>query len=169
MVAVFLTIVTSATLYYTVDAFAVGVDNFISTIFPKAQELRLQEKVDKGYDLDLADFEGMYFVDWVPKGFEVAEVDSEFFPKSVCYINAENECIWYYIYDDVSSLLIDDENATQKKIYVHDTWGKLIIKGDDMRIVWEDGTYLYMIFGSQRMQDDLIEMVQKSTKLFLED
>ena len=67
MAAIFLSAIMTTTLYCTVDAFAAGVDNFISTIFPRSQELRLTEKTDGGIEFDHADFLGMYVPDWLPK------------------------------------------------------------------------------------------------------
>lgn len=168
MVAVFLTIVTSATLYYTVDAFAVGVDNFISTIFPKAQELRLQEGNGSDIELNVADFEGMYVPDWVPNGFNIVDVEGESYPKMVTYANSNEEIIWYYIYNDKSSLRIDDEDTQTKVIYVHDSWGKKVIKDEEVYVIWEDGLYVYMICGDLMFENDLVKILEKSIKVSLE-
>lgn len=169
MAAIFLSAIMTTTLYCTVDAFAAGVDNFISTIFPRAQELRLTEGIGSDIDIDISNFAGMYFIDWVPEGFYVSEVESESFPKWVSYSDEEGKSICYYIYDDANSLRIDDEVVTEEEMYIHDSLGKIIVSNEDTYMIWEDGRYVYLISGPQSLREDLLKMMQKSIRVTLED
>lgn len=169
MAAIFLSAIMTTTLYCTVDAFAAGVDNFISTIFPRSQELRLTEKTDGGIEFDHADFLGMYVPDWRPKGFDFVEVDGVSFPKSIAYYDGNGESISYYIYEDSSSLHIDNENVTEEKIYIHDSCGRVIERNQRTYVIWEDGKYLYVVSGNPELREDLIAMMKKSAKVSMED
>ncbi len=169
MAAIFLSAIMTTTLYCTVDAFAAGVDNFISTIFPRSQELRLTEKTDGGIEFDHADFLGMYVPDWLPKEYTIVEVDSSDFPKRVVYSDKSGNRISYYIYKNASSLNIDDEDITAEKVFIHDSWARVIVKGDDLQIIWEDGEYLYMVYGNQLVKSDLIQIMQNTMKVSSED
>lgn len=167
--AVFLSAIMTTTLYCTVDAFAAGVDNFISTIFPRAQELRLKDKKDGGIEFDHAEFAGMYVPDWFPEEYTIVDVDGSDFPKRVLYSNMDGNEICFYIYKNASSLNIDDEEVIAEKVFIHDSWGRMIAKGDDLQIIWEDGEYLYMVYGNQMIKSDLIQMIQKSIRISTEE
>ncbi len=169
MAAIFLSAIMTTTLYCTVDAFAAGVDNFISTIFPRAQELRLTEGIGSDIDIDISNFAGMYFIDWVPEGFYAIEARTDSYPKYVSYSNDEGDLIWYYIYKDSSSLHIDAEEMTEKKVYIRDSWGRIKLGKDNAYVIWEDGEYLYVVSGDQKLQNDLVTMMQKSIKITVEN
>lgn len=118
--------------------------------------------------MNVADFEGMYVPDWVPNGFNIVDVEGESYPKMVTYANSNEEIIWYYIYNDKSSLRIDDEDTQTKVIYVHDSWGKKVIKDEEVYVIWEDGLYVYMICGDLMFENDLVKILEKSIKVSLE-
>ncbi len=164
-VAVFLFAGTFTLLYNTVETFAASVDNFFSIVTPEAQELRIMEKRDQGFDLNPADFEGMYIPEWVPEGYNVAEIDILDGLKRICYKNADGNQINYYIFIGASSISIDNENIVNTTHYIHGVPAQVNIKDEKIRIVWEDSIYAYMIIGNYDVQNELIEMAEKTMKI----
>ena len=164
-VVVFLTVGTLTLLYNTVEGFAARVDNFFTIVSPEAQEFRMTEKRDQGFDLNPEDFEGMYFPEWVPEGYNIAEVDIQDILKSVFYQNQEGNLIVYRIYSDISSVFIDNEEATESECYIHGIPGKIIEKDGKIRVIWEDSVYAYVLMGDSELKEDLIMMAKETIEV----
>ena len=166
-VAAVLMIFIGMTLYHTVDAFAAGVDRFIATVVPTegAEELRIEEKNGGGVELNMADFEGMYFPDWIPKGFFVTGVDVDIHANTISYSNKNVDVIQYEVARKSGSVFMDDEEVSETRVYVLDTWGRVVETADSIYVIWEDGEYIYTVSGNVDLRDELIEMVEKSVKI----
>lgn len=164
-VVVFLTVGTLTLLYNTVEGFAASVDNFFTIVSPEAQELRITEKRDQGIDIDASVFEGMYLPSWLPDGYEIVEIDVQDILKSIFYQNQEENLIVYRIYSDISSVFIDNEEATESECYIHGVPGKIIEKDGKIRIIWEDSVYAYALMGDSELKEDLIMMAKETIEV----
>ena len=155
------------TMYHTVDAFAAGVDRFVATMLPDdgAEELRIEEKQDKGIELDLALFEGKYIPDWVPRGYVLSKIENLQRLVRIEYTNNNGEVISYQISDGRHSWMVDDEEVAENKIYVLDAWARVIEMGESVGVVWEDEEYIYTVNGNVELRDDLIKMVEKCIRI----
>ena len=166
-VAAVLMIFIGMTLYHTVDAFAAGVDRFIATVVPTegAEELRIEEKKDKGQELDLDEYIGMYRPSWIPKGYQAHSVKMGSNGKQLIYVNKENDRICFEISKRMYSVLVDDEEVVEENIYLHDSQGRIVVAEDMVYVIWEDGDYLYTVSGSFTLQDELIKMAEECIKV----
>ena len=157
-----------ALLFSSDKAFAGGVSNFFSRLLDGGEELSITEKEDAGIELDMADFEGMYFPTWIPKGYVVAEVDDFLGYKSILFKNRNGKVICFYIYVDSQSVAVDNEEVDETPYFIHDSWGKIVDKGENIAIVWEDTEYIYMLMGSSERQNDLVKMAECAEKILKE-
>ena len=164
-VVVFLTVGTLTLLYNTVEGFAASVDNFFTIVSPEAQEFRMTEKIGGDIEMDPADFAGMYFPEWVPEGYNIAEIDLQNILKSVFYVNQEGNLITYHIYSGANSVFVDNEDVDGSECYIHGIPGRIIEKDSKIRVIWEDSTYAYVIIGDIAIEDDLIKMAEKTEKI----
>ena len=155
------------TMYHTVEAFAAGVDRFIATMVPAdgAEELRIEEKQGEGIELDLAMFKGKYIPDWVPRGYVLSKVEAVMHLVKIEYTNKDGNIISYQISDAKHSWVVDDEEVVEKKIYVLDTWARVIEMDNLVCVVWEDEEYIYTVAGNVDLRDDLIKLVEKCVKV----
>ena len=164
-VVVFLTVGTLTLLYNTVEGFAASVDNFFTIVSPEAQELRITEKRDQGFDLNPEDFEGMYFPEWVPEGYNIAEINIQDTLKSIFYQDENQNLIIYSIAVNASSISVDKEEVIHSTCYIHGIPGRVTEKDGKVRIVWEDSIYAYIIVGDSEIIDELITMAERTAKL----
>lgn len=167
MILAFLLVFAGTTLYGTVDSFAAGVDRFIATVLPEdgAEELRTEEKVGAHLELDMADYDGMYVPDWLPKGYSMSEIITQKQWRKIVYLNKEQDMIRYEISQKEYSLVVDDEDVAEESIYLHDSQGRIITTEDVVYVVWEDGDYLYTVSGRCELRDTLIKIVERSVKV----
>lgn len=167
--AIFLCAIVGTTLYSTVDTFAAGVNRFFTTVISGDKEMRLEERQNVGIDLDVAEFEGMYIPGWIPNGYHLVEYVSMADEERITYKDGNDKVILYHIYTETGSLWIDDEKMSTTPIYVHDTWGEKIQKDSILYLVWEDGEHVYMVSGDSKDEDILMKIIEKSTKVSLEE
>lgn len=155
------------TMYHTVEAFAAGVDKFIATMVPAdgAEELRIEEKQGGEIELNMEDYVGMYMPDWIPRGYVLSKVESLQHIVKIQYTNKDGERISFEISDTKDSVLVDDEEVIEKKIYVLDSWAKVITMDEMTCVIWESDDYIYTATGKETLRDDLIKMVEKCIKI----
>lgn len=165
MFVLLVAIVGGSTLGFASDAFAGGLSNFFSRLLEGGEELGLTEREDAGVEFDLADFEGMYLPTWIPEGYIVSEVDDVLGYKRITYKNKDGEIICFHIYSASQSVAVDNEDVEERAVFLHDSWGKIINRGDSIAIVWEDAEYIYMIMGSLEMQNDLQKVAECAEKV----
>lgn len=156
-------------MFGTSEAFAGGVSNFISRLLDGGEQIRITEMAGSDIELDITEFEGMYFPTWMIDGYRIAEFEDYTIYKRIAYENRVGEVIYYYICIDSGSLAIDNEEMNETPIFLHDSWGKLIIKENDCTIAWEDGGYIYAIMGPSEMQKDLKKVAECAEKVSMED
>ncbi len=161
-VVVFLTVGTLTLLYNTVEGFAASVDNFLTIVSPVAQEFRMTEKIGGDIEMDPADFAGMYFPEWVPEGYNIADINIQNTLKSIFYEDNENNLIVYRIYTELNSVFVDNENIVEANCYIHGFPGRVIEKDGKIRVVWEDSVHAYVITGDTDLKDDLIKMAEET-------
>lgn len=155
------------TMYHAVDAFAAGVDRFVATMLPDdgAEELRIEEKQGEGIELDLSLFQGKYIPDWVPRGYVLSKIETLQHLVKIVYTNKDGSIISYQISNTKNSWLVDDEEVSENKVYVLDTWGRVVEMNEMVFVVWEKGEYIYTVAGNVDLRDDLIKMVEKCIKI----
>lgn len=165
MVALLVVIVAGSTLSFASEAFAGGVSNFFTRLLQGGEELRITEKENAGFDLDMSYFEGMYFPNWIPNGYR--GVDSEITTdiKSLLYESKEGNTIRYYIYVKNQSVAVDNEEVDSTPIYLHDSWGKCIEKEESISIIWEDTEFIYVVRGPLEEQDKIIKMAECAERI----
>jgi len=159
------------TMYHTVDAFAAGVDRFIATVVlaDGAEELRIEEKKDAGLELNMEDYVGMYMPERVPRGYSVSAIEINNHTNRIIYSDKNNNTIQYEISKTKSSVFVDDEDIVENRIYVLDTWARVLDTGTVVYIIWEDDNHIYTVSGNANLRDQLIKMVEKSVKIELEN
>ncbi len=169
MVALLVVIVAGSTLSFASEAFAGGVSNFFTRLLQGGEELRITEKRDGGIELDMTDFEGMYFLTWIQDGYKL--VNAEVTPdiKSLLYENQEGKVIRYYIYINNQSVAVDNEEVDVMPIYLHDSWGKCIEKEESINVVWEDTEFIYAVRGPIEEKDKIIKMAECAEKVSAEE
>lgn len=155
------------TMYHTVDAFAAGVDRFIATMVPEdgAEELRIEEKQGEGLELNMADYVGMYMPGWIPRGYTLSDIESFSYFVKLTYTNKEGKTISFEVSNNKYSMLVDDEEVNEQKVFVLGTWAKVIEMDELVCVVWEDQGYVYAVSGSLVLRDELIKMVEKCIKI----
>lgn len=170
-VAAVVVIVLGVSLYCTVDAFAASVDRFIATVIPEqgAEELRIEEKKDAGADYDAQDFEGMYLPSWVPKGYQVKQVDVDINVRTLIYENTSKDKICYEISNSFNSVWVDDEGVSEEVIYLFDSRGTIRSTADAVCIVWEADDYVYTLSGKWDLREELIQMAEQCELLEVEE
>jgi len=158
-------------MYHTVDAFAAGVDRFIATVVlaDGAEELRIEEKKDAGLELNMEDYVGMYMPERVPRGYSVSAIEINNHTNRIIYSDKNNNTIQYEISKTKSSVFVDDEDIVENRIYVLDTWARVLDTGTVVYIIWEDDNHIYTVSGNANLRDQLIKMVEKSVKIELEN
>ena len=158
-----------ALLFSSDKAFAGGVSNFFSRLLDGGEELSITEKEDAGIELDMADFEGMYFPTWIPKGYVIAEAEMASNVTRILYDNNKDDLICYYIYIDGLSVAVDNEEMKETPLFLHDSWGKVLSKEGEATVVWEDAEYIYAVMGSSEIVDELIKVAECAQKVSMED
>ena len=155
------------TMYHTVDAFAAGVDRFVATMLPDdgAEELRIEEKQGGGLELNMEDYVGKYMPDWIPRGYVLSKIQVLQHLVKIEYTNKDGEIIFYQISDAKNSWMVDDEEVVENKVYVLDTWARVIEMDELVSIVWEQEEYMYTVVGNVELRDELIKMVEKCIKI----
>jgi len=167
MILAFLLVFAGTTLYHTVESFAAGVNRFIATVLPEdgAEELRTQEKVGARLELDIADYDGMYVPEWLPKGYTMSGITTQMHWRKIVYLNKQQDMICFEIAQKEYSVVVDDEDVTEEPLFFHDSQGWIITTADTVYVVWEDGGYLYTVSGRCELRDALIEIVKRSVKV----
>ena len=167
MILAFLLVFAGTTLYGTVDSFAAGVDRFIATVLPEdgAEELRTEEKKDANLDLDMADYDGMYVPDWLPKGYTMFELNEQEHWRRIRYQNKEHDVIRFEIAKPSYSVIVDDEDVMEEPIYLHDSQGRIITTDDTVYVIWEDESHIYTLSGCCELRETLIKIAERSVKV----
>ena len=155
------------TMYHTVDAFAAGVDRFVAIMLPDdgAEELRIEEKKDAGVELNMEDYVGKYMPDWIPRGYALSRIEAVLHLVKIEYTDKDGNIISYQISNTKNSWLVDDEEVSENKVYVLDTWARVIEMGESVFVVWEKDGYVYTVDGNVELRDELIKMVEKCIKI----
>ena len=167
MVVAFLAVFTGFFLFDSVEAFAGGIDRFIATVVPEegAEELRVEEKKDGGVELNFEDFTGMFFPNWMPRGYYMDGVECYEHQNKVIYKNKNGETIVYEVARKVNSVFLDDEDVVESTIYILDTQGHIIKTEDSIYIVWEDEMYVYTVSGDIELEKQIKEMAVRCIKI----
>ena len=166
VILLFLTVFAGTTLYYTDEAFAAGINRFISRAVPDdgAEELRIEEKKDgEAVKWNKDDFEGMYFPNWIPRGYTLQRVIIGENEREIYYANKQGDEICYTISQKQYSVIVNDENVEEKAVYLHNSQGRMITTDEVVHLVWEENGYTYRVFGNSDMKEELIEMIKKCT------
>lgn len=155
------------TMYHTVEAFAAGVDRFIATMVPEdgAEELRIEEKEGAQIEFNREDYVGMYFPEWIPRGYSTFGIEQYLHTIKIVYSNNAHDIITYEVSRTSNSVFLDDEIVVESSIYVLDTWAKVIDTDEMSYVVWEDAEHIYTVSGKLDMREALIKMVEKSIKI----
>lgn len=169
MVALLVVIVAGTTLSFASEAFAGGVSHFFTRLLQGGEELRITEKENAGFELNMADFVGMYIPVWIPNGYRGVDLEITSDIKSLSYENKEGDSIRYYIYTDSRSVAIDNEDVTETPVFIHDSWGKSIVKDGNITIVWEDAEFIYVLTGSEKIESELKKVAENTEKVSMED
>lgn len=169
MVALLVVIVAGTTLSFASEAFAGGVSHFFTRLLQGGEELRITEKENAGFELNMADFVGMYFPTWIPNGYSSVEVETASDIKSILYEDKKGNVIRYYIYVNNQSVAVDNEEVDAMPIYLHDSWGKCIEKEDSISIVWEDAEFIYVVRGPLEERDKIVKIAEYAEKVSVEE
>lgn len=102
------------------------------------------------------------------KGYNISGVEISSNVKKIIYSNGEGNVIYYESGMDINSLAVDDEEVIEKKVFLHDSWGKVKIKGKMIYVIWEDGNNIYMLSSDAIGEEALIKMMDKSIKISVE-
>lgn len=166
-IAAILVLFVFMTMYHTVEAFAAGVDRFIATVVPEdgAEELRVEDKKDAGVDFDVKDYVGMYFPEWVPRGYVLSKIESYADIVKFTYIDKNADVIIYKIVEAAHSMYVDDEDIIENQIYILDTWARVVEIDGLIYVIWEDSNYIYTVSGKVELKENLITLVERCVKI----
>lgn len=133
LIAIFAIVTTTAAA--TVPAFRAQVMTLLFTIEENYTEVQLQKSSDNGFDLP-PDWEGEYFPYYIPKGFELYEVDQHGGSYDALFYDAEGNLLEFCENNYSTVITVDTEDATNEYMQLNNSLCLISTKADRIMIVW---------------------------------
>lgn len=150
---IFLTLALSMTvLTVSVEAFRVRVFNLIMENKEKYLEISIDEKNpiknEKNFDA-----KGYYLPNYLPKEFEISNIDNFGKTTIITYINDNNDSILFNQAPIGANYQIDSENAELKDIDINGIEGIAIIKEGFTTLFWNNQEYGFILYSNIEIEE----------------
>ena len=99
-------------------------------------------------DAEFFNWEGAFAPTYIPKGFEISDIDIAPDSPAITYSKGKQFFVIYQLTEGAKAR-IDSENAdVYKTIFINGNEGLFIKKADEISITWNDGNIFFWLFGT---------------------
>ena len=131
---------------FSVDAFRIGVLNFIIETTQRYTSIQVGDVVDKEEEVPIT-WSSYYLPEYIIDGYAISRVQELGGSKIIYFQNARGEEIKFSQSSVNKNYQVDTENAEATEVMINDTKGILVDKNGDITLLWHNSDNTFFLIG----------------------